>query len=115
MSKKAVVVQCSNGGMYFGYLVGAASDESVVLSDCRNCLRWDASVKGYVGLAVTGPSRACFVGPASPEMTLFGIESVMTCTSAAIAAWESAPWGEALAKARAAEEAASDTISSALN
>lgn len=90
---KAVVVTTSNNGVYFGYIVGKASPDRVVLRNCRNCLYWDDSVRGYVGLSVVGPGEACFVGPAAPEMTLYGVESIAECTEVAVAAWESAPWG----------------------
>lgn len=91
-SKRPVIVTTSNRGVFFGYLQGDPSPESVRLTDARNCVYWDASVRGFVGLAESGPNARCKIGPAAPEMTLYGITSVVQCTDTAAEMWESAPW-----------------------
>jgi hypothetical protein len=91
-SKRGVLVTTEHRGVFFGYLVGEPSKEKVLLEKARNCIYWDASTHGFVGLAERGPGRECKVGPAAPTLTLFGITSVAECTAEATEAWERAPW-----------------------
>jgi hypothetical protein len=90
--KRAVLVTTAHRGVFFGYLTGEPAKEKVTLENVRNCVYWDASVHGFVGLAATGPSGQCKVGPAAPEVTLYDITSVLACTQDAVAKWEAAPW-----------------------
>lgn len=86
----AVVVTTSHRGVFFGY----TSDYSGAVIDlraARNCLSWSADVKGFMGLAATGPSKNCRVGPAA-DILVRDITSVMKCTPEATAAWEASPW-----------------------
>ena len=89
-NERAVVVTTTHRGVFFGY----ASDVNgaiIKLRAGRNCLAWSADVKGFMGLAATGPSKNCRVGPAV-DISLRDITSVIECTPEAVAAWESAPW-----------------------
>ena len=89
-NERAVVVTTAHRGVFFGY--AADTDGAVIkLRAGRNCVSWSADVRGFMGLAATGPSRSCKVGPAA-DIELRDITSVMACTPEAIAAWESAPW-----------------------
>jgi hypothetical protein len=45
-----------------------------------------------MGLAATGPSASCRIGPAA-DITLRNITAVLEVTPAAAAKWEAAPWG----------------------
>lgn len=86
----AVVVTTSHRGVFFGY----TSDYSGAVIDlraARNCLSWSSDVKGFMGLAATGPNKNCRVGPAA-DIQVRDITSVMKCTPAAVEAWEGAPW-----------------------
>lgn len=88
--ERAVLVTTSHRGVFFGY----ASDiegEMIALRAGRNCLYWSADVKGFAGLAATGPSKSCRVGPAV-DIQLRDITSVSLVSHEAVAAWESAPW-----------------------
>ena len=67
--------------------------EIIKLRGARNCLYWSSDVRGFVGLAESGPTTGCRVGPAAPKMTLFDVTSVIECTPEAVERWESAPWG----------------------
>jgi hypothetical protein len=94
---KPVLVTTSDRGVFFGYLKGEASRERVTITQARNCVYWVAQLRGFVGLAVTGPIPGCKIGPAAIEQTLYGsdkkpITSVTICTPEAVEAWESAPW-----------------------
>jgi hypothetical protein len=89
-AERAVLVTTSHRGVFFGY----ASDidgQSIQLRAGRNCLYWTAGVKGFAGLAATGPSKSCRVGPAV-DIQLRDITSVSLVTDEAAKAWELAPW-----------------------
>jgi len=90
----AVLVTTDNRGVFFGYLEPSddAAPDTVRLTNARNCVMWDRMTKGYLGLAATGPTDNCRVGPEVPVLKLYGITSVSEVTPAAVAAWEAAPW-----------------------
>lgn len=89
---KPVLVTTQHRGVFFGYLNGEAAKESLVLSRARNCVYWSPEIRGFLGLAVTGPQNACRVGPAVDELTIYDVTSVVACTEEAVKAWEAAPW-----------------------
>jgi len=61
--ERAVVVTTQHRGVFFGYATDTDA-EIIKLSKARNCLSWSADVKGFMGLAATGPNKSCRVGPA---------------------------------------------------
>lgn len=89
--ERAVVVTTAHRGVFFGYAVDVAG-EIVTLKRARLCLYWSADVKGFMGLAATGPTRSCRVGPAVESMDLRSITAVLACSPEATEAWEKAPW-----------------------
>lgn len=91
MKKQAVVVTTEHRGVFFGYLESKPGNVAV-LSSARNCLYWSADVRGFMGLAATGPTSGCKIGPAVPEITLNKVTSVLVCTPAAKKAWEEILW-----------------------
>jgi hypothetical protein len=88
--ERAVLVTTSHRGVFFGYAtdIGGAT---INLRAGRNCLYWTADLKGFAGLAATGPSARCRVGPAV-DIQLRDITSVSLVTDEAVKAWEAAPW-----------------------
>lgn len=93
-NERPVLVTSVNGGVrcvHFGYATDTKGDV-ITLKRARNCVRWTSDVKGCFGLAVTGPSASCRIGPAVDSIELRGVTSVSDCSVAAVAAWESAPW-----------------------
>ena len=90
VQSRPVVVTTAHRGVFFGYTTDT-DGETIALTKARLCLYWSADVKGFMGLAATGPSKACRIGPAA-DITLRGITSVLEATSEAVKAWESAPW-----------------------
>lgn len=88
--ERAVVVTTEHRGVFFGYATDT-DDEIIKLRAARNCLQWSADVRGFMGLAATGPSKNCRVGPAA-DIELRNITSVILCTPEAVTAWEAAPW-----------------------
>ena len=88
--ERAVVVTTQHRGVFFGYAKDVGGN-IIKLRAARNCLYWSRSVKGFMGLAATGPDRECRVGPAV-NIDLRDITSVIECTPEATKAWEAAPW-----------------------
>lgn len=88
--ERAVLVTTSHRGVFFGY-ADETEGAQIKLRAARNCISWSADVKGFIGLAASGPSKNCRVGPAA-DITLRDITSVVECTPAAVEAWEGAPW-----------------------
>ena len=90
---KYVVVTSKDRGVFGGYLADASkAPDQVTLLQCRNCVHWSANVRGFLGLAVTGPLEGSRVGPAAPEVALYDLTSVSVCSPEAVEAWERAPW-----------------------
>ena len=87
---RPVLVTTEFRGVFFGYATDTTGD-NIKLSRARNIPYWDASVKGFLGLAESGPGKACRVGP-PVDIDLRKITCVAECTPAAVEAWESAPW-----------------------
>ncbi len=88
---KNVLVTTAYRGVFFGELVERNGD-SVVLARCRNCVYWDSSLKGFLGLATSGPGPKCKIGPAGDRTELFGITSITDVADDAAKKWEDAPW-----------------------
>ena len=89
---KPVIVTTSHRGVFFGY-ADATDGETIALSKARLCLYWSADVKGFMGLASSGPTKGCRIGPAA-DITLRNITAVLTVTPEAEAKWEAAPWSK---------------------
>ncbi len=85
---KAVLVTTKHRGVFFGFILAAHElEETLVLERCRCAIRWHSSVRGFLGLAKTGPSANCMVGAEAPRVVLHDVTSVTDCTEEAIAAW----------------------------
>jgi hypothetical protein len=89
-SEKAVMVTTVHRGVFFGY-ANDTDGEIVRLKRARLCLYWSADVKGFMGLAATGPTKSCRIGPPA-DIDLRSITAVLTVTPEAVTAWEKAPW-----------------------
>ena len=92
---RPVLVTTAHRGVFFGYLIGDVSKEKVQLANARNVTFWDAATRGFLGLAATGPTKACRVGPAAgDDSTVFDITGVFGCTDEAVKRFEDAPWAK---------------------
>ncbi len=83
--ERPVIVTTAHRGVFFGY----ASDtegETISLSKSRLCLYWSADLRGFMGLASSGPGSSCKIGP-SADITLRGITAVLEVTPEAEAKW----------------------------
>lgn len=85
--ERPVVVTTQYRGVFFGYATDTSGD-TINLRAGRNCLRWDAQVNGFVGLANTGPiGPNSKVGPPA-DMELRKITAVLECTPESVTVWE---------------------------
>lgn len=87
---RPVLVTTAHRGVFFGYSDNTDGD-TITLERCRNCIYWSADVKGFLGLAATGPTDNCRIGPAA-TVKLRNITSVTEVSQDAAERWEAAPW-----------------------
>ena len=86
-----VVVTTKHRGVFFGEL-DKDNGAVVKLRQARNCVYWEASTHGFLGLAASGPGEGCRIGPAAPSLTVRGVTAVAECSQEAVEAWEAEPW-----------------------
>ena len=86
-----LVVTTAHKGVFFGYGT-PTTQKTIRLTNARMCVYWSVDVKSVVGLAATGPSKTCRIGPAAPAMTLYDVTSAMECSPTAAEKWETSPW-----------------------
>ena len=91
LKERAVIVTTAHRGVFFGYATHT-SGETINLRRARLCVYWAADLRGFMGLASSGPNSACRVGPPA-DIELRDITSVVECSPEAIANWEKNFWG----------------------
>ena len=89
-AERAVLVTTAHRGVFFGYATNT-DGQTIKLRRARNCIYWSRDIKGFIGLASSGPSPSCRIGPAA-DIELRDITSVSEVTPEAVAKWEAAPW-----------------------
>jgi hypothetical protein len=87
---RAVIVTTAHRGVFFGYS-DETDGETIALKRARLCVYWSADVRGFMGLASTGPTAQCRIGPPA-DITLRNITAVVEVTAEAVAKWEAGPW-----------------------
>lgn len=91
--EKIPVLITTERGVYFGYInPNDFFNEAVEVEKMRCAVYWAASVKGFPGLAATGPNSECRISPPTPRTVIRGVKSVSDVTPAAVKAWEAGPW-----------------------
>lgn len=88
--ERAVLITTAHRGVFFGYAT-ETDGEIVRLARARLCIYWSTDVRGFMGLASSGPTKACRIGPPA-DIDLRAITAVATVTPEAVAKWEAAPW-----------------------
>lgn len=94
MDLKPVLVTTQHRGVFFGYMEEQARSTlpaELMLYRARNCIYWDSTVKGFMGLSANGPTARCRIGPEA-DITLYDITSVSAVSPLAVTAWDAAPW-----------------------
>jgi hypothetical protein len=92
--EKAVMVTTEFRGVFFGYMSKIPEDGGITLKRAQNCVYWSSDVKGFMGLAATGPTKSCKVGPAVPSITLQKVTAVVEVSANAEEAWLKQPWNQ---------------------
>jgi hypothetical protein len=87
---RPVLVTTAHRGVFFGY-ADATRGDVIDLKRARLCIYWSADVRGFMGLASSGPSKTCKIGPPA-DIELRAITCVAEVTAEAAAKWEAAPW-----------------------
>lgn len=90
-TERAVMVTTAHRGVFFGYATDV-DGETIALSRARLCVYWSSDVRGFMGLAATGPTAKCRIGPPA-DIVLRNITAVLTVTPKAEKAWNGGPWG----------------------
>jgi len=92
--ERAVMITTEFRGVFFGYMDKMPENGSVTLKQAQNCVYWSSDVKGFMGLAATGPTKSCKVGPAVPSITLNKITAIVEVAPKAEEAWLKQPWNQ---------------------
>lgn len=90
-NSKPVLVTTAHRGVFFGYAT-ETEGPTIKLTNARNCVYWTGDLRGFLGLAATGPNKGCRIGPAVAEITLRGVTSISSVSAEAVDRWEAAPW-----------------------
>lgn len=88
--ERPVIVTTEYRGLFFGYAEDTSGD-IIKLKRARNCIYWSSDVKGFMGLAATGPTDDCRVGKEA-DIELRKVTAVIEVTPEAEKAWLRAPW-----------------------
>ncbi len=103
-----VIVTTAHRGVFFGEVVSYSLPSEVInpdgtrvvkgstieLKDSRVIVYWPAEVRGFVGLAYTGPLKGSRVSPPAPVAHYTDVTGLLVCTPEAVKAWESGIWEE---------------------
>jgi len=87
-----VMVTTEFRGVFFGYMREQPKDGSITIEQAQNCVYWSMDVHGFMGLASSGPTKNCKIGPAVRSITLNKVTAVVEVSPEAAAKWKSAPW-----------------------
>lgn len=90
-SKVPLVVTTAHKGVFFGYGV-PTTEKTIRIERAQMCVYWSSDVKSVVGLAATGPTKSCRVGPPAPAMTLQDVTGVIEASPEAEKQWKEQPW-----------------------
>lgn len=88
---KAILCTTEFRGVFFGFVKDDSKlPDEVTLTDARNCIYWDSSCGGFLGLATKGPNSSCKIGTQVEELTLYKITSVTKVSKEAVEGWKKA-------------------------
>jgi hypothetical protein len=89
-TERAVLVTTAHRGVFFGFASDTSGD-TIHLSRARLCVYWSADVRGFMGLAATGPSSGCRIGPPA-DIEVRAVTSVVEVTPEAVKRFDGAAW-----------------------
>ena len=88
--ERAVLVTTAHKGVFFGYATETGGS-TIKLRAARLCVYWSSDLRGFMGLAASGPNGNCKIGPAA-DIELRDITSISEVTPEAAERWEKAKW-----------------------
>ena len=89
----AILVTTEFRGVFFGYLEKwDAETRTAVLKGARNIVYWSSDVQGFLGLAASGPSNGCRVGPKVDGLELQKVTARVPLTDTAVKRFEEITW-----------------------
>ena len=88
--ERPVIVTSAHKGVFFGYAT-KTDGPTIKLKNARLCIYWSQDMKGFMGLADSGPSKSCRVGPRA-DIELRDITAVVSVSQEAVIRWEASPW-----------------------
>lgn len=87
------VVTTAHRGVFYGEVLSYDPSTKVVeMANSRVAVYWPTTVRGFIGLAFTGPLPGSRISPAAPFAQYMDVSSILVCTENAAAAWESGIW-----------------------
>ena len=86
---RPVLITTEFRGVFFGYAEDTSGD-TVVLTNCRNCIYWPSSQGGFGGLASEGPAEGARIGARIAKAELRKVTSVLEVEPSAVEKWEAA-------------------------
>jgi hypothetical protein len=90
---KKCVVTTAHRGVFFGEVLAYNEATKVIdIKDCRVAVYWPAEVRGFVGLAFTGPLEGARISPPAPLSQFTDVTGILSCTDASIKEWEADKW-----------------------
>lgn len=84
--ERAVIVTTAHRGVFYGWAADT-DGETIFLRGARLCIYWSADLRGFMGMAATGPTKDCKIGPRA-DITLRSITSVVEVSDEAQKRWE---------------------------
>ena len=88
-----ITTDSTKRGVFMGFIDPKDSDkETLEAEEVRMAVYWSQEVKGVLGLAASGPDKACRISKACKKATLKGVTAVIEITDEALAAWRKEPW-----------------------
>lgn len=86
---RPVLITTEFRGVFFGYAEDTSGD-TVILTNCRNCIYWPSAQGGFGGLATDGPAKGARIGSRIAKAELRKVTSVLEVEPAAVEKWEAA-------------------------
>lgn len=81
-------------GVFMGFIDPEdVNKEEIEAEEVRMAVYWDASTKGVLGLAATGPGSKCRISPAVKKALIKGVTAAFEITDEALEKWRKEPWG----------------------
>ena len=87
---RPVIVTTEYRGVFFFFFYDTSGD-TIYIKNARNCIYWDSSIGGFMGLASEGPNNNCRIGAEVDNFEARKVTSIIDVSKKAEDAWKSAP------------------------